>query len=86
MSNFDEIFIKEMSSIDAYNYGRQEAEKELNEIHLCECNQIKAEAYMQGAKEFAEWLYAKANVPIYDYYGRKTKTDDLLAEWQKERI
>ena len=36
-----------------------------------------------GAREFAEWLYAKANVPIYDYYGRKTKTDDLLAEWQK---
>lgn len=41
---FDEIFIKEMSPIDAYNYGRQMMEKELNEIHLCECNQIRAEA------------------------------------------
>ena len=48
-------------------------------------NNIRNSAYQQGAREFAEWLYAKANVPIYDYYGRKTKTDDLLSEWQKEK-
>lgn len=77
MSNFDEIFIKEMSSIDAYNYGRQEAEKELNEIHLCECNQIKAEAYNQGAREFAEWL-KKSHWRI--------DLSEALSEWQKERI
>lgn len=41
---------------------------------------------LEGARNFAEWLYAKANVPIYDYYGRKTKTDDLLAEWQKGEL
>lgn len=95
MSNFDEIFIKEMSSIDAYNYGRQEAEKELNEIHLCECNQIRAEAYNQGAREFAELLKKKFNEFIdYDDDGEQTfesnpdlvwiAIDEVLAEMQKE--
>lgn len=41
---FDEIFIKEMSSIDAYNYGRQMMEKELNKLGECEYNKGRADA------------------------------------------
>lgn len=40
----DEIFIKEMSSIDAYNYGRQMMEKEINELGECEYNKGRADA------------------------------------------
>lgn len=51
---FDEIFIKEMSPIDAYKYGRQTMEKELNEIHLCECNKIRADAIEEFAHALKE--------------------------------
>lgn len=40
---FDELFIKEMSSIDAYNYGRQMMEKELNKLGECEYNKGRAD-------------------------------------------
>lgn len=84
---FDEIFIKEMSSIDAYNYGRQEAEKELNALGECE--------YNKGAKDFAEWLLHQDKVLYssvsnvfftYDYEHSIVSIlsiDEVLAEWQK---
>lgn len=68
---FDEIFIKEMSPIDAYKYGRQIAEKELNEIHLCECKQIRAEAI----EEFAEKIRAYSGEHYIDCDGYGCKTD-----------
>lgn len=49
---FDEIFIREMSPIDAYNYGRQMMEKEINKLGECEYNKGRADAF----DDFTEWL------------------------------
>ena len=54
MSNCDEIFIKEMSPIDAYNYGRQMMEKELNAMGDCEYAKGRADAFEECIAYFSE--------------------------------
>lgn len=49
---FDEIIIKEMSPIDAYNYGRQMMEKELNKLGECEYNKGRADKYQEIISEY----------------------------------
>lgn len=41
--------------------------------------------YKMGAREFAEWLYTKVNIPIYDLYGNHTTVDEILEKWEKEQ-
>lgn len=55
-----------------------------DETYLCEtpCMTDKC-PYMQGARDFAEWVYGKNFI-----FGARTKRERinmLLAEWQKEQ-
>lgn len=77
----DEIFIKQMSPIDAYNYGRQMTEKELNEIHLCECKQIKKDTI----KDTLEELWKRA-IYMHDDYVEYEELRNIIDDMLKENF
>ena len=55
--------------------------------YLNALDKAKKEAYQQGAKEFAEWLYRRKCFDgwyKFDENGEvKLTTDEILAEWQE---
>lgn len=88
---FDEILIKEMSPIDAYKYGRQTMEKELNEIHLCECNKVRTDTIDECADKFADIL---SNIPglcvglcpVKCNWGTEENCKTMCKKWLLERL
>ena len=43
----------------AYQQGRQDAEKELNEIHICECKKIRSDSIDEFWTEFDKQIKSK---------------------------